>query len=191
MLRREFPGLEIFVTLSPIPRFRKWLEAKLQQNEHNNPFYDDTLLSDDDISKLAKIQPWTGSSPPNPHEALSILLENIDTQKGIQDNAEIVEPILMKLTARYLVLEKHRRKPLDGVGRFHISNGAEIFRVNFAADFSRKGMLNSFGMMVNYQYNLPMLAENQKKFEETDHMPVSPLVSQWITPMANGERSKL
>ena len=191
MLRREFPGLETFVTLSPIPGFRKWLEAKLQQNEHDNPFYDDTLLSDDDISKLAKIQPWTGSSPPNPHEALSILLENIDTQNGIQDNAEIVEPILMKLTVRYLVLEKHRRKPLDGVGRFHIGNGAEILRVNFAADFSRKGILNSFGMMVNYQYNLLVLAENQKNFEETDHMPVSPQVSQWITPMANGKRGKL
>jgi malonyl-CoA decarboxylase len=191
LLRREFPGLETFVTLSPIPRFRKWLEAKLQQNEHDNPFYDDTLLSDDDISKLAKIQPWTGSRPPNPHEALSILLECIDTQKGIQDNTEIVEPILMKLTARYLVLEKHRRKPLDGVGRFHVGNGAEVFRVNFAADFSRKGLLNSFGMMVNYQYNLPILAENQKNFEETYHMSVSPQVSQWIAPMANGERSKL
>jgi hypothetical protein len=167
------------------------LEAKLQQNEHDNPFYDDTLLSDADISKLAKMQSWTGSSSPNPHEALSILLECLDTQKGIQNNAEIVEPILMKLTARYLLLEKHRRKPLDGVGRFHIGNGAEVFRINFAADFSRKGMLNSFGMMMNYQYNLPMLAENQKNFEETYHMPASPQVSQWITPMADGKRSKL
>jgi hypothetical protein len=167
------------------------LEAKLQQNEHDNPFYDDTLLSDDDRSKLAKIQHWTGASPPNPHEALSLLLECIDTQKSIEENAEIIEPILMKLTVRYLVLEKHRRKPLDGVGRFHVSNGAEVFRVNFAADFSRKGMLNSFGMMVNYRYNLPMLAENQKNFEEANHMPVSPQVSQWITPMVIGEQSKL
>lgn len=29
-LQREFPGLQKFVTLSPIPGFRKWLETHLR-----------------------------------------------------------------------------------------------------------------------------------------------------------------
>ena len=31
-LKKEFPSLDDFVTLSPIPGFRKWLESHLRQN---------------------------------------------------------------------------------------------------------------------------------------------------------------
>lgn len=60
----------------------------------------------------------------------------------------------MRLCARYLLLEKRRGFALDPVANFHLRNGAKALRLNWAADTSGKGMKQSFGMMVNYEYVL-------------------------------------
>jgi hypothetical protein len=62
----------------------------------------------------------------------------------------------MKLASQSLFgIGKAQRETvtLDGVAGFHVGNGAEFHRVNFAVDPSRKGVQNSFGMMVNYCYD--------------------------------------
>jgi malonyl-CoA decarboxylase len=185
LLQTEFRNLDTFVTLSPIPRFRKWLEAKVVQNEEGHPFYDGTILLEKDIKRLAEsgIISSSAATSNSPQHALSELLTKIDTAEGLQEHAagnDVVKETLSRLVARYLCVEKHRRKPLDAVAGFHVSNGAQVYRVNFAADLSRKGMQNSFGMMVNYRYNLTALAENQKEFERDFCIPVSPEVSKWL-----------
>jgi malonyl-CoA decarboxylase len=54
--------------------------------------------------------------------------------------------------------EKDRKgKAVDPVANFHLRNGAEVFRLNWLADISERGMLNSCGLMVNYRC-LPPLA---------------------------------
>lgn len=63
-------------------------------------------------------------------------------------------------------------KLIDGVARFHIANGAEIYRLNWMADPSSKGWRNSFGMMVNYRYNLETLHGNQAQYELDYSIPV-------------------
>ena len=45
-------------------------------------------------------------------------------------------------------------KPVDAVARFHLGNGARVERINWAGDPSAKGMKQSFGLMVNYLYDL-------------------------------------
>ncbi|MEI7537505.1 MAG: malonyl-CoA decarboxylase family protein, partial [Comamonadaceae bacterium] len=43
------------------------------------------------------------------------------------------------------------------VARFHLGNGARIERLNWAGDPSSKGIKQSYGMMVNYLYDLKRL----------------------------------
>jgi malonyl-CoA decarboxylase len=52
----------------------------------------------------------------------------------------------------------------DPVGRFHLNNGARLQRINAAGDLSRKGLKQSFGMMVNYLYDLDEIEANHEKF---------------------------
>jgi len=72
------------------------------------------------------------------------------------------------VAARYLVLAKSSRggglEPQDAVARFHLGNGARIERINPLGDNSVKGMQQSFGVMVNYQYDLDELEENVENF---------------------------
>ena len=81
---------------------------------------------------------------------------------------------LMSLTARYLIQEKNRRgQPLDPVARFHLSNGAEVFRLRENANSSQEAQSSSFGMMVNYLYDLNRVSENQYRYHHEQHVRAS------------------
>ena len=47
------------------------------------------------------------------------------------------------------------------MARFHLGNGACVERLNWAADPSAKGARQSFGMMVNYLYDLKRLDKHR------------------------------
>jgi malonyl-CoA decarboxylase len=67
---------------------------------------------------------------------------------------------LQKMAAHYLSKEKQSRNQnyaRDPVAHFHLSNGAQIERLNWMADASENGMKQSAGMMVNYLYELPQI----------------------------------
>jgi len=64
---------------------------------------------------------------------------------------------LLGWAARYLGRELVEGKPLDPVARFHLGNGARIERLNWGADPSAKGVKQSYGLMVNYLYDLKRL----------------------------------
>lgn len=182
-LQVEFSSqIQTFVTLSPIPRFRKWLEEKIVHKA--GKFVDETLLTEED-----KKQMLVALGCSSPKEVQSALLRALATDEKIKNESDLqlrladnkeLEPILMKLAARYLVMEKHHGKPLDGVARFHVGNGAEIYRLNYMADPSRKGWHNSLGMMINYRYNLEVKDENQARYEQDYHIPVCEGVSRWL-----------
>jgi malonyl-CoA decarboxylase len=72
---------------------------------------------------------------------------------------------LSALCAHYLLHRTATEAPeADPVGRFHLNNGARLQRINAAADLSRKGLRQSFGMMVNYLYDLDEIEANHEKF---------------------------
>jgi malonyl-CoA decarboxylase len=68
---------------------------------------------------------------------------------------------LMAWAARYLGKELQDGKPLDAVARFHLGNGARVERINWGADPSAKGLKQSFGLMVNYLYDLKRLDKHR------------------------------
>ena len=175
LLRIEFSTLDTFVTLSPIPRFRLWLKDKLLLNHEGGTFSDESFLSSQDRMALGEVFQCSADDAPR------VLLDMLDDPSRLMEqHGSALEDILMKLAARYLVLEKHRRKPLDGVARFHIHNGAEMYRLNYLADRSRKGYHNSLGMMINYRYNLDTVEDNKIQYEAAFQVPVCEEVSKWL-----------
>ena len=73
---------------------------------------------------------------------------------------------LLAYAARYLGKELHDGKPLDPVARFHLGNGARIERLNWGGDPSAKGIKQSFGLMVNYLYDLKRLDRHRAQLSQ-------------------------
>jgi malonyl-CoA decarboxylase len=137
-LKREFPHLRSFATLSPIPGFRRWLDGT-----------------------EARVRLSMG---PNAEQRLA-LLSAVD-QPGWH-TGEVPEPLqklLMRLCAWYLLHAKNGSEPLDPVARFHLGNGAALDRLNWLGDTSESGMARSAGMMVNYVYRLDDVERNHERY---------------------------
>ncbi|HLE66660.1 MAG TPA: malonyl-CoA decarboxylase [Burkholderiales bacterium] len=135
-LKREFPHLRTFATLSPLPGFRRWLE-KTRVRLAIGPEGEDRL------ALLARIEEpgWHTREAPEP-----------------------LAPLLLQLCAWYLLYAKKGQEPLDAVARFHLGNGAALERLNWLGDTSETGMSRSAGMMVNYAYRLADVDRNHERY---------------------------
>jgi malonyl-CoA decarboxylase len=139
-LSGEFRNLKTFATLSPIPGFRAWLDPLLASN-------DPGLLSEEEATALTAAFPAeTGA------EALA----GIIGRRHWWRNAALrkaAEPALIRLSARYLLVETNGKRARDPVAHFHLSNGARVERLNMAGDTADKGAKESATLMVNYLYD--------------------------------------
>lgn len=144
-LKDEFPKLKVFATLSPIPGFRSWLgknaAAVLEK------------LADKERAALGR------AIGPDALTSASFLA----AAEGALDLSEKspVRLMLLKCAAHYLGQLLKEGKPVDPVARFHLGNGARIERINWAADPSPKGLKQSYGLMVNYLYDLKRLDKHR------------------------------
>lgn len=143
-LKAEFPRLKTFATLSPIPGLRPWLSKNVR-----------TLLDRLPAKARAELGRAMGGDPTA--ERLLAAWE----QPLQLDPKSPVRQMLLRCTAYYLAQEMLLGKPLDGVARFHLGNGARIERLNWAGDPSAKGLKQSWGLMVNYLYDLKRLDRNR------------------------------
>ncbi len=80
------------------------------------------------------------------------------------------------LAAWYLTREWEGNQALDPVARFHLGNGARLERINWAADASPKGVKQSFGLMVNYVYDLDDVEQNHEEYVNRRHVTRSAAV---------------
>ena len=72
---------------------------------------------------------------------------------------------IIKLVAHYLINEKDFNGfPVGDVTRFHLRNGASINDIVISADISEAGFKRSFGIMVNYLYELNDIEKNHEEF---------------------------
>lgn len=107
----ELPHFKTFVTLSPLPKFAKWLDA----DEIDGDAFDDETLK--------------------------------------------------RKAAAYLCTAKNEDGfPVDPVARFHLNNGASVYKVHAGADLSSNGMKQSHGVMVNYLYDLDVVGQNHENY---------------------------
>ena len=73
----------------------------------------------------------------------------------------------------FLESDREDQFPNDPVAKFHLGNGAILERINLGADLSPKGMSQSKGIMVNYQYQLDSLEKNHESFFKTKEVKYS------------------
>ena len=136
-VQEELPNIKNFGTLSPIPGFADWFNY-LDQNKIKN------ILgkSNTDMS----------------------FLKSTDFKVGdvrVLSNKEN----LIKLVAHYLIKEKNSKGfPVGDVTRFHLRNGAMINDIVVNANVSEAGFKRSFGIMVNYLYELNNIEKNHEEF---------------------------
>jgi malonyl-CoA decarboxylase len=166
-LQAEFTKLKTFSTLSPIPGFSRWVRRVS---------LDGALpLNDDDHAALASV---LGAE--NGEAGLGRLFDETDWR---QDEAILagLEPILTKLCAQYLLREKNSRgRARDPVAHFHLTNGAQVERLNWLADVSAHGFSQSAGMMVNYLYNLSKIEANHERYTGDGKVSASTAVNRLL-----------
>ncbi|MEO5659017.1 MAG: malonyl-CoA decarboxylase [Polaromonas sp.] len=155
-LMEEFPKLRTFATLSPIPGFRGWLgknvAAMLQK------------LADKDRKALSReidSDPVTAGN----------FLAAVETELDLPEKSPLRQ-MLLQCAAHYLGEGLKDGEPIDPVARFHLGNGARIERINWAADPSAKGIKQSYGLMVNYLYDLKRL-DKHREMLALGRIPVS------------------
>ncbi len=180
LLSDEFRNLKVFCTLSPIPGFRRWLDAKLAEGE--------TLLTEEESRALMAAAPAAPlalaapgaepAEPPPPETGEDVLRRLLLRRFWLRDAtlAKAMEPVLTRLCARYLVLEeapRRRGRALDPVAHFHLSNGARIERINWRADTSEKGVRESAALMVNYLYDPAKIEDYHEGYVGESRRPVS------------------
>jgi malonyl-CoA decarboxylase len=88
-------------------------------------------------------------------------------------NAEHDREVLERLAAHYLTREWEAGQACDPVARFHLGNGARLERINWRADVSRKGLAQSYAMMVNYVYDLRLVERNHEEYVNRHHVVCS------------------
>jgi malonyl-CoA decarboxylase len=137
-LTADLPHLHRFVTLSPIPGFRGWLDTELSRRD---------ALSERERELL-------------PAEPARVRARLADEDWG---HDEAIRPALLALCARYLTARVDGRAG-DPVANFHYANGASLERLNWLADPSPSGRASSAGLMANYLYDPDRIAERAEHY---------------------------
>ena len=136
-IQEELPHIKNFGTLSPIPGFVDWFsyleESKIKNILGNIKNQDVMFLKSKDL-KIG--------------------------DKRIIDNKEAI----IKLVSHYIVNEKKSDGlPVNDVSRFHLGNGAIVEDIIINANISDIGFKRSFGVMVNYLYELKNIEKNHEE----------------------------
>ncbi|MBX2831031.1 MAG: malonyl-CoA decarboxylase [Rhodospirillales bacterium] len=146
-LQRDLPNLKQFSTLSPIPRLRHWMDRQLDAMAQNV----ETGLPKAIEAALRDCDELMGPKPP------------ASSPDGV---GERTRTNIEYLSAWYLL---NARRPetgssFDPVAHFHLSNGARVQRLNWNGNGKENGWTQSFGMMVNYLYDLSMIEKNHESY---------------------------
>ncbi|XP_042240520.1 malonyl-CoA decarboxylase, mitochondrial-like [Homarus americanus] len=165
-LKAEFPSMSQFSSLSPIPGFVKWLNGMMARAQRGEA----QIFTETELSTLQS------SLELESFAQVYDRLRKLFTTNGWVEELEMVEALevpLMRLCAYYLFLEKRRGYALDSVANFHLKNGAVMWRINWLADRSPRGLANSCGIMVNYRYFLEECENNSRTYLETTRITAS------------------
>ena len=152
-LKRDFPRLKTFATLSPIPGLVRWAAGQREQVL--------AAFTASDWKRLAEVGIEGPDTP-----LFNDILDGTHWPDANSPLLPLLRQPLMKATARYLLGAKHGTRPLDPVARFHLGNGARVERLNWMADGSNKGLAQSWGLMVNYLYDPDRIEDNLEAHAE-------------------------
>ena len=151
---RELPRISNFVTLSPAPNFAAWLNRE-RTNEAS------LALDEDDREALAA-------------------LAGPDWWRDPASIAAIREPFLRAAAWYYLRGRNSRGLPVDAVARFHLGNGARLERLDWLGDTSERALQQSYGLMVNYLYDLDYIEQNHEAYAQQHAIVAASAISRLV-----------
>jgi malonyl-CoA decarboxylase len=153
-LQEELPHIKNFGTLSPVPGFVEWF-SYLEESKIKNILGN---LTSQNLSFLKS--------------------QNLKIGDGriIENKYEII-----KLVAHYIINEKNLKGlPLNNVCRFHLGNGAIVDDIAINANVSEAGFKDSFGIMVNYLYELKNIEKNHEDYINYNKVIVSDKLKKYL-----------
>ncbi|MGB6538941.1 MAG: malonyl-CoA decarboxylase [Xanthobacteraceae bacterium] len=151
---REMKRVSTFVTLSPAPSFADWL--KRERAKESSP-----TLDEDDRAALGALDDAEWWRKPRVAEALR-------------------EPLLRAAAWYYLRARNARGLPVDAVARFHLGNGARLERLDWLGDVSERALAQSYGLMVNYLYDLDYIERNHEVYAQQHAVVAASAVNRLI-----------
>jgi malonyl-CoA decarboxylase len=83
---------------------------------------------------------------------------------GDDETSAALQAPLLKLCAEYLTTVVQGKGPADPVAKFHLGNGARLERINWLGNPGERGLSESYGMMVNYLYDIAAIEANHEAF---------------------------
>jgi len=152
---REVKRVATFVTLSPAPNFAEWLKRE-RANEAS------LALDEEDRDALAG-------------------LDNENFWHAPEIVEKIREPLLRAAAWYYVRARNGRGQPVDAVARFHLGNGARLERLDWPADTSERALQQSYGLMVNYLYDLDYIEKNHEAYAHEHAVVAANAVTRLVT----------
>ncbi len=163
-LRREWPKLTTFVTLSPVPGFAAWLKRERAR--------DASPLIDKETARALALTDQAGWA----------------AKAGAKD---AVAKAIVPLAAHYFLEARDgQRRALDPVARFHLGNGARLERLDPHADLSDRGLAQSLGLMVNYLYDLDQIEQNHEAYANRGEIAAAPAIRKLVVAASKTEAAK-
>src|SRR5271169_2865495 len=151
---REVSRVATFVTLSPAPNFASWLKRERGSEAS-------LALDEDDREALAA-------------------LDRSDWWRDADLSATVREPLLRAAAWYYLWARNGRGQPADAVARFHLGNGARLERLDWLGDTSDRALQQSYGLMVNYLYDLDYIEQNHEAYAQQHAIVAGGAVSRLV-----------
>lgn len=148
IVHRENPSVRRFCTLSPMPGYAAWLRGGAPLDPQRLPRGAAPRL--ESARKIVRDALEAGMLAPD---------------AGLPERLQpALSEALLGLGAAYLIATRDTDPASDPVAKFHLNNGARIERLNRLANRSRRGLAESFGMMVNYVYDLDRIEDFHEGF---------------------------
>jgi malonyl-CoA decarboxylase len=152
------PRISNFVTLSPAPNFAEWLKRE-RANAAS------LALDDEDRQALAA-------------------LDRPDWWRDQALAATLREPLVRAAAWYFLRARNGRGVPLDAVARFHLGNGARLEQLDWLGDTSERALAQSYGLMVNYLYDLDYIEQNHEAYAQQHAVVAAGAVSRLVRSSA-------
>lgn len=118
------------------------------------------------MSPVPSLRRWAESQSDLDHNSVNLIASLAAQDNDFSEDYKTQHSAqLNRLACQYLLEAKHKKGgPFDPVSRFHLGNGAHLEQINLWANSSEKGITDSWGIMVNYEYDLKSIERNHEAF---------------------------
>ena len=160
-LSHEIPKLKKFVTLSPVPGFRRWVNSEFANS------------SNEQLQEIRTLLNTSGKI----------------TNDAAEQAGHLEKPFKALASKYFFTTREDSGLPIDPVARFHLGNGASLYQINWMADKSSKGRSQSGGLMVNYLYDLDTIESNHEAFARNQEIKAKREIKAFLKHLPDSKKS--